>query len=76
MVYLTQQAENKVCEQTIGPDALSGRYYRCGCPAKFVGAENACGHTRPYFLCGIHRRQYDMWYKKQGSDLRCKPIEA
>ncbi len=64
----------KVCEQTMGPDSVTGRYYKCGRPAKFIGAENKCGLTRPPYLCGIHKQQYDSWYKKTHSTKRCTPL--
>jgi hypothetical protein len=70
---MTRRIAVETCDMTmenmnIGSTGLSG-YYPCGRIAKYKSPEKIFG--RIYNLCGIHRRQIDNKYKKQGSSLRC-----
>ncbi len=63
------------CQMTISYDTGLGcdGYGKCGRPAKFKAHEVAMNVE---FVCGIHARTLDKFYKRTGKNIRCLPLEV
>ena len=66
------------CEMTTEESdiAYGSVYFKCGKPAKYMTPKDPITNKTGFPVCGLHKNSVDAFFKRIGSNERCKPLQT